>query len=207
MLAMSASGWVMDEEMRIHLFEPFFRLKEYGRAPGLELAMVYGIVKQNGGQIAVESQLGVAQRFGSICRWSNGRCRRPTPPLLLNSLRLRNPHSKNHRVCASLLTRTGVWEVGVGRRRDFKMDGTGLALHGELAVGRIDDLVHGEGGSVPDQDLVHADVAGRPGPAEKDLFMGSRIQFVVKFCPPGDKDQRRPCKVRPVPAPHGRGLL
>src|SRR2546426_7534855 len=28
MLAMSASGWVMDEEMRIHLFEPFFRLKE-----------------------------------------------------------------------------------------------------------------------------------------------------------------------------------
>src|SRR5881628_28624 len=56
MLAMSASGWVMDEEMRIRLFEPFFRLKEYGREPGLELSMVYGIVKQNGGQIAVESQ-------------------------------------------------------------------------------------------------------------------------------------------------------
>ncbi len=63
MLAMSASGWVMDEEIRIHLFEPFFRLKEYGRAPGLELAMVYGIVKQNGGQIAVESQLGVGTTF------------------------------------------------------------------------------------------------------------------------------------------------
>jgi len=53
----------MDEEMRIHLFEPFFRLKEYGRAPGLELAMVYGNVKQNGGQIAVESQLGVGTTF------------------------------------------------------------------------------------------------------------------------------------------------
>ncbi len=63
MLAMSASGWVMDEEMRIHLFEPFFRLKEYGRTPGLELAMVYGIVKQSGGQIAVESQLGVGTTF------------------------------------------------------------------------------------------------------------------------------------------------
>ncbi len=63
MLAMSASGWVMDEEMRIHLFEPFFRLKEYGRAPGLELAMVYGIVKQSGGQIAVESQLGLGTTF------------------------------------------------------------------------------------------------------------------------------------------------
>src|SRR6266571_4593917 len=63
MLAMSASGWVMDEEMRIRLFEPFFRLKEYGRTPGLELAMVYGIVKQSGGQIAVESQLGVGTTF------------------------------------------------------------------------------------------------------------------------------------------------
>jgi PAS domain S-box-containing protein len=63
MLAMSASGWVMDEEMRIHLFEPFFRVKEYGRTPGLELAMVYGIVKQSGGEIAVESQLGLGTTF------------------------------------------------------------------------------------------------------------------------------------------------
>ncbi|TLY22823.1 MAG: PAS domain S-box protein [Nitrospirae bacterium] len=63
MLAMSASGWVMDEEVRIHLFEPFFRAKEYGRTPGLELAMVYGIVKQSGGQIAVESQLGLGTTF------------------------------------------------------------------------------------------------------------------------------------------------
>ena len=63
MLAMSASRWVMDEEMRIHLFEPFFRLKEYGKTPGLELSMVYGIVKQNGGQIAVESQPGLGTTF------------------------------------------------------------------------------------------------------------------------------------------------
>ena len=63
LLAMSASGWVMDEEMRIHLFEPFFRAKAYGRTPGLELAMVYGIVKQSGGQIAVESQLGLGTTF------------------------------------------------------------------------------------------------------------------------------------------------
>src|SRR2546426_1725918 len=62
-LAMSASGWVMDEEVRIHLFEPFFKIKEYGGAPGLELAMVYGLVKQNGGQIAVESQPGLGTTF------------------------------------------------------------------------------------------------------------------------------------------------
>src|SRR5207247_1760067 len=63
MLAMSASGWVMDEEMRIHLFEPFFRMKEYGKTPGLELSMVYGIVTQNGGQIVVESQPGLGKTF------------------------------------------------------------------------------------------------------------------------------------------------
>lgn len=63
MLAMSASGWVMDEEMRVHFFEPFFRMREYGRPPGLELAMVYGLVKQNGGHIAVESQLGLGTTF------------------------------------------------------------------------------------------------------------------------------------------------
>src|SRR2546426_11485608 len=148
-----------------------------------------------------------AHRFGSICHRSNGRYGRQTPPFLLNALRFRNTKSKKYIVCASLLTQTRVWEVGAGRRRDYKMDRAGFALHGELAVGRIDDLVHGEGGSVPDQDLVHADVAGRSGPAEEDLFTGGRIRLVVKFCSPGDKDQRRPCKVRPVPAPHSRVLL
>jgi len=56
LLTVGASRWMMDEDTRSHLFEPSLMRKKQGRVTGLELAMVYGIVKQSGGQIGVESQ-------------------------------------------------------------------------------------------------------------------------------------------------------
>ncbi|MFZ0797425.1 MAG: ATP-binding protein [Terriglobales bacterium] len=57
-LTVSDTGVGMRSEIQAHIFEPFFTTKKPGKGTGLGLAIVYGVIKQTGGWITVDSEFG-----------------------------------------------------------------------------------------------------------------------------------------------------
>lgn len=63
LLTVSDNGIGMTEEVKKKVFDPYFTTKERGKGVGLGLAVVYGIVKEYGGEIEIETKIGSGTSF------------------------------------------------------------------------------------------------------------------------------------------------
>jgi PAS domain S-box-containing protein len=62
-LGVKDTGTGMAENVQKRMFEPFFTTKETGQGTGMGLAVVYGVVKDHGGAISVQSKMGEGSTF------------------------------------------------------------------------------------------------------------------------------------------------
>jgi two-component system, cell cycle sensor histidine kinase and response regulator CckA len=81
-LSVTDTGSGIDPEIASRIFEPFFTTKEPGKGTGLGLATVFGIVRQHGGSVTMESTPGKGATFQILLPAKEGATESPNAPEL-----------------------------------------------------------------------------------------------------------------------------
>ncbi|MGV8039129.1 MAG: ATP-binding protein [Thermoanaerobaculaceae bacterium] len=121
-LTVRDTGTGMARDTLSHLFQPFFTTKEPGKGTGLGLATVYGIVKQHGGMVDVESEMGRGTTFHvylpRVARPAQALDRRDKHPVVGGSERILvvDDEAEVRHILEELLT-------GLGYRVELAADG------------------------------------------------------------------------------------